>query len=566
LTITNRYYRIFSIVWLASRFFIQIIWHQHFSNRGQSQHAKQRWQQLLAKQAKEYKQFALKFQGVTIKFGQFMSVRADVLPRQFLDELSDLIDRVPPTPRQQSMDLLQSEWNSNPLKVLAQLDSEPIASASIADVYRAHLHDGCAVAVKIQRPHIEKIINADIKALQIIVFLVKRLTNWGNLTNLDVLQREFAQIITNELDFRLEYKHATTFAANFQHINHVRVPAYFPEWTTRKVIVSEWVEGASITNIPFIEQHQLNPSDIASLLMGSFIQQIAKHGFFHADPHPGNILIEQDGTLVFIDFGMVGTIPQGASQLVVELVQSIIFKNYAKAVDSLYKLKFIKNKDNQEALERILESMMGMYINRTWSELDLATMDHLMNDFREFVHQQPIQLPAEYAFLGRAISLISGILSVLDPDLDVIEIAKPHVMDVLSSNSEDEQSTKDKLPSLSIWLRPLMDALQSTVQIPTLVTELLKNEIEQQKKQEKLETIQILLKYLERKQQYWLISTGGVVIGVGSIYFITFDARFFLLMVIGLLMGWKVLAIGRDITRIVEPMLSEIRDYRRRNS
>jgi predicted unusual protein kinase regulating ubiquinone biosynthesis (AarF/ABC1/UbiB family) len=557
--ITNRYYRIFCIVWLAARFFVQIAWFQYRVKRGRIKNADERWQRLLRKQAKQYKHFALKFQGVTIKFGQFLSVRADVLPDGFLDELKDLIDRVPSTPRELSMEILKNEWNAEPLQALAELEFQPIASASIADVYQGLLQDGRKVAVKIQRPQIENVIQADIRALRIVVAFMKRLTSWGKYTDLDALNQEFEETITKELDFRLELKHAMQFAEQMKHERKITVPNYIQQFTTKRVLVSEWVDGVPVTDLEFIRKNRLDSSEIATRLVGSFVQQIAKYGFFHADPHPGNLILKEDGTLVFIDFGMVGSIPKDASTHFIELIQSVVLKNYPQAIEALYKLKFVKDLRQKDSLSRIFAESVEMHLNRQWDTMNLETMDDLFAEFRKFVHDQPLQLPAEYAFLGRAISIVSGILSVLEPELDVIEAVQPHVQHLLQSQDTSEGSQMNsRSSSLRLLLRPLTESLQYITKLPNLITMTLETYIEQQKRQDQRESARVVLEHLERRQRYWMWTLVFMIASVMGMYAAWREPLIILATTVAFPLIWKISSLENQMSRVTRNIFGEI--------
>lgn len=204
----NRYYRIFVIVLMTVRFFVEVWWfHRKYRGRSREETA-HAWEALVARQARRYKQTALKLGGLLIKMGQFLSTRADIMPRAFTTELSDLTDRVPAIPWEISRAVLEQELNQPVDRIFSELSAQPVASASIGEVYRGRLLNGAEVAVKVQRAGIEKIIDADFAATRVVVRLAKRFAGWAKTMDLDALYQELSRTISRELDFRKEYEHA----------------------------------------------------------------------------------------------------------------------------------------------------------------------------------------------------------------------------------------------------------------------------------------------------------------------------------------------------------------------
>lgn len=428
--------RIFRIVWLAVKFFLQITIFQK-RNRGKwTPLVEKRWNEMITKQAKEYKNLALKLGGLMIKLGQFLSTRADIMPPSFLEELEGLIDRVPSVPRQDIVSVLEQEWNTTHTDYLEHLSESAVASASIGEVYKGVLKNGLEVAVKVQRPGTDRILRADFKAIRIVIWLAEKFTPFGKQIDFKQLYVEMTETIGNELNFLKELQNGRSFSDRFDAMEGVRIPMYFDEFTTRRVLVMEWIEGARITDLAFIEKNELDRHEISERLFILFLEQILYGGQFHADPHGGNILLEPNGGIVLIDFGMIGTISKKDSQSVLRAAEGIIFKNYEQVLDSLEDLRFLLPQADRAILEDAISRLVSAYETNELSQMDSFVVERLLDDIQDIVRTQPVQLPAEFAFFGRAASIFVGVLHILDPNVDLMALARPRILEWASSQKE----------------------------------------------------------------------------------------------------------------------------------
>src|SRR5690606_10688964 len=294
--------RIFRIVWLAVKIFLQVTFFQRRNRGNWSPLVEKRWNDMITKQAKEYKNLALKLGGLMIKLGQCLSTRADIMPPTFLAELEGLNDRVHSVPRKSIVSVLEQEWNTPHTNYLDQLSDSAVASASIGEVYKAVLKNGMEVAVKVQRPGTDRILRADFKAIRIVSWMAEKFTPFAKQIDFKLLYVEMTETIGAELNFLKELQNGRAFADRFDAMEGVRIPLYFDEFTTRRVLVMEWIEGARITDLAFIEKNELDRHEISERLFILFLEQVLYGGQFHADPHGGNILLEPDGGIVLIDF------------------------------------------------------------------------------------------------------------------------------------------------------------------------------------------------------------------------------------------------------------------------
>ncbi|MDP4550593.1 AarF/UbiB family protein [Alkalihalobacillus macyae] len=422
----NSLYRIIIIVWMSVKFFIQL---ETFRRKSKHSWDQERWQKLLKKQAIEYKEKAIRLEGLLVKLGQFLSTRADILPKVFLEEIEDLVDRVPSFPWDKAKRILEEEWSSDYNDVIKNISERPIASASIGQVYRANLITGEDVAIKIRRPAIRKIIKADFKALRIVFWLMDKFTSYGNQLDLSRLYEEVRNVIEDELDFKKELKNGLHFQERYKDSPGYRIPNYISEWSTKKVLVMEWMEGARITNLSYIEEKGINRKELARKLLKGYLEQLLQEGQFHADPHSGNILIQEDGTIVFIDFGMVGHIEARDALSIRKLITGVVLSQYRDVTDALEELRFLLPNSDKRQIEKAIQTLVTLFVEQDLTMMDEDTAEQVLREVQTLVNKQSIQLPSEFAFLGRAISTIVGILYSLDPEINLIEEGKPIVQE-----------------------------------------------------------------------------------------------------------------------------------------
>ncbi len=428
-------YRIVVIVWMSVKFFIQL---EYFRRKSKHSWDQDRWQKLLKKQAKEYKEKAIRLEGLLVKLGQFLSTRADILPKVFLEEIEDLVDRVPSFPWEKAKRILEEEWSSDYKDVIKDLSERPVASASIGQVYKANLLSGEEVAIKIRRPNIRKIIKADFQALRIVFWLIDKFTSYGNQLDLGRLYEEVRSVIEDELDFKKELKNGLHFQDRYKDSPGYRVPNYVSEWSTKKVLVMEWMEGARITNLSYIEEKGIDRRELARQLLKGYLEQLLQEGQFHADPHSGNILIQENGTIVFIDFGMVGHIEARDALSIRKLITGIVLSQYQDVTDALEELRFLLPDSDKKQIEKALQTLVTLFVEQDLTMMDEDTAEQVLREVQTLVNKQPIQLPSEFAFLGRAISTIVGILYTLDPEIDLIEEGKPIVKEWINREESSE--------------------------------------------------------------------------------------------------------------------------------
>ncbi|PAV31423.1 ABC transporter [Virgibacillus profundi] len=457
-------YRCTVIVWLAVKFIFQIALF-HFRHRIWDERTKKKWDKLLVKLAKEYRIKAVRLGGVLIKVGQFLSTRTDFMPDVFIKELTGLVDRVPPMEFNYAKFLLEKEWGTEIYDHLKVIEKSSIASASIGEVYRAILKDGTHVAIKVQRYRIQEIFHKDFRALNIVFWILSVFTSFGKTADLKALYRELIYVMDRELDFEKELGFGEYFKERYKDNESIHIPSYYNELSTKKVLVMEWIDGTKITDLKFMKRHHINVEQTAKNLFDFYLDQFLNVGKFHADPHAGNVLIKKDGRIGIIDFGMVREITKQDTHYFKLFVQGLIIDNYDIVFEALDEMNFILPNANKKNLKKTMKQTLEMYQNGSFNNMDAQTLDQLKEEIISLVKNQPIQLPADYAYLGRAISIVVGILFAIYPDIDMEAWAKPKIKKWFGSKNLVEifykQYAKETVEPLLSFPRAMLNWLES---------------------------------------------------------------------------------------------------------
>ncbi|WP_242985898.1 ABC1 kinase family protein [Oceanobacillus zhaokaii] len=460
----NLIYRCIVIVWMAIKFIFKIYFF-YFRHSIWDNKTKYKWDRLLAKMAKEYRVKAERLGGVLIKVGQFLSTRTDFMPEVFIRELAKLVDHVPPMPFDYAEKMLEKEWRTTIDVHLKSITKSSIASASIGEVYRAVLKDGTAVAIKVRRKRIEEVFHKDFIALRIVFWILKVFTNFGKKADLKALYSELVYVMDRELDFKQELAFGKYFKERYQDNQTIHIPFYIESLSTDKVLVMEWIEGAKITDIGFMRSHRINIEQTTKVLFDFYMDQFMNPGKFHADPHAGNILMQKDGTIAIIDFGMIGEIKKRDTEQFKVLVQGFIIDNYDIVVDCLDKMNFILPNADKKKLKKVIKETVELYQNGSIKNFNSKTMEKLIEEIRVIIKEQPIQLPADYAYLIRAIAIVAGILFAINPETDIIKWAKPKIKDWFGAGtiikSITKQYAKNASEPILSYPRALLGFLES---------------------------------------------------------------------------------------------------------
>lgn len=450
------------IVWFFARVTASFIWWEVVLRRvGFGWLADRTRNRRNARTAARFRMLAIALGGLMIKVGQFMSARLDVLPPEITEELAGLQDEVPPEPYAAIREVALAELDSPLSEHFAWFDEEPLAAASLGQVHRARLTQADAaevgfdkVVVKVQRPHIRQVIEVDLAALRRVARWLTHYRPVASRADVRALVEEFAETTLAEVDYLAEAGNAERFAANFAEHPQVSVPRVVWERTTRRVLTLEDVSAIRIGDHEAITAAGIDRGDVANVLADTYLQQIFVDGFFHADPHPGNLFVtprpdgapgEPDWTLTFVDFGMVGRVPDTLRDGLTEALIAIGTRDGTRLVHSMQTLDVLLPGADLALIERasmqVFDRFGGMSMDQL-RNVDEAEMRRFGLQFRGLMQAMPFQLPQHMLMLGRSIGLLSGMCTGLDPDFNIWGTITPYAKELVS---EEGGSTTDRI-------------------------------------------------------------------------------------------------------------------------
>ncbi|MEI6830990.1 MAG: AarF/ABC1/UbiB kinase family protein [Synechococcaceae cyanobacterium ELA445] len=365
-----------------------------------------------------------------IKLGQLLSARPDVLPATYVEELAHLQDQVPAFPFSVAQHLLEQELGERCGEII-DLEAAPLGAASLAQVHRASLRSGRQVVLKIQRPGLERIFRLDLDILQQVAAVLQRHPRWGVGRDWVGIAQECRRVLVRELDFRLEAEHAARFRQQFLDDGGIRVPGVVWELTTRRVLCLDYMPGIKITDRPALLAAGIDPAAVAERGASSYLQQLVRFGFFHADPHPGNLAVASDGALIYYDFGMMGQISQRLRSRLGRMVRAAAARDASALVEELQAAGVIAQGIDQGPVRRLVRVMLTDALTPPFSS---NVIEKLSGDLYDLVYGQPFRLPVELIFVMRALSTFEGVGRSLDPAFSLVAIARPYLLPLMTAS------------------------------------------------------------------------------------------------------------------------------------
>ena len=357
-----------------------------------------------------------------VKAGQALSTRPDIIPVVLLEELSQLQDQLPGFSGDKAMELIEKDLNKNIKDIFLEIDKEPISAASLGQVHKATLKNGEIVAVKVQRPGLREQITLDLYIVRNIAIWLKN--NIGLIrSDLVALIDELGKRVFEEMDYINEAENAEKFRDMHQKNVKIAVPKIYNELTSRRVLTMEWIEGTKLTNLDDVKKLGIDPDEMIEIGVQCSLEQLLEHGFFHADPHPGNLLALEDGRLCYLDFGMMSEVSRDSRSGLIQAVVHLVNKNFDKLSHDFVKLGFLSSEVN---LEPIVPAFQDVFVNAI--ELGVSKMDFksVTDDMSGVMYKFPFKLPPYYALIIRSLITLEGIALSVDPNFKILGAAYPY--------------------------------------------------------------------------------------------------------------------------------------------
>jgi predicted unusual protein kinase regulating ubiquinone biosynthesis (AarF/ABC1/UbiB family) len=365
-----------------------------------------------------------------IKLGQMLSARPDVFPAEVVEELAHLQDQVPPVSFSVVQDRLEQELGERCAEII-DLEEVPLGSASLAQVHRASLRSGRQVVLKVQRPGLEALFRHDLEVLQQVAAAVQRHPRWGRGRDWLGIAQECRRVLLRELDFRLEAEHAARFRQQFLDDSGIRIPAVVWELSSRRVLCLDYVSGIKISDRQALVDAGIDPAAVAEKGAASYLQQLVRFGFFHADPHPGNLAVAPDGALIYYDFGMMGQLSSRLRARLGRMVTAAASRDAGALVQELQQAGVLAAGVDPGPVRRLVRVMLNEALTPPFSA---DVIGKLSGDLYDLVYGQPFRLPPDLIFVMRALSTFEGVGRSLDPGFSLVAIAKPYLLPLMSQS------------------------------------------------------------------------------------------------------------------------------------
>lgn len=407
-------------LWFFHRFMLMLRW--YFLGSETSREVNQQ------KQAIWLKDKLIELGPTFIKIGQSMGTRADLLPLPFVIALGELQDNVPPFPNEIAFARIEKELGQKISEAYKEFELEPVAAASLGQVYRARLHSGEEVAVKVQRPNLEATVKGDLEILKKVAKFAERYPQLNENADWSGMLREFHDTIHEEMDYAAEGRNAEKFRTHFQSWDNVHVPRIHWNLTTSKVLTMEFIHGTKVTDLAEQARLNISPEKVNRLLIKTYLKQLLEDGFFHADPHPGNLLVMPDGRLAFFDFGMVGRITPELQSKMIDAFFHVVSKDPAGIAQDLIDLDFLKPGVDAKAVRPVVEKMFEFHLNLKLKDVNFKELTY---DLADVMYDYPFRLPSNFTYIMRALMTLEGIGIITDPEFNFFETAKPYAKEFM---------------------------------------------------------------------------------------------------------------------------------------
>ncbi len=406
--------RLLRIIWSFAGFILSLKWDEWQDQVDQNK----------GKRAIQLRELLTRLGPTFIKVGQALSTRPDLIRKDFLEELIKLQDQLPPFDSAIAYQMIESELDRPIHESFSELSTTPVAAASLGQVYRGRLVSGEEVAVKVQRPNLRPALTRDLYLMR---WAAGWLAPWLPLNlghDLTLIVDEFGIKLFEEIDYINEGRNAEKFASNFRNDPQVKVPAIYWRYTNTHVLTLEWINGFKLTDTQRIREAGLDPEAIIQIGVTSGLQQLLEHGFFHADPHPGNLFAIPDGRMAYIDFGMMDQLEETTKETLVDALVHLVNKDYTDLAEDFVKLGFLTPDTNICPIVPALEAVLGNAIGKNVKDFNFKT---ITDEFSELMYEYPFRVPAKFALIIRSLVTQEGIALSLNPNFKIVEVGYPYI-------------------------------------------------------------------------------------------------------------------------------------------
>jgi len=357
-----------------------------------------------------------------IKLGQILSTRPDILPPAYIEVLEGLQDDVPPTPWEESKTVLEDELGPVD-ETFDDFDREPISGASLGQVYTAR-YEGNDVAVKVRRPGIESLVEADLRTIRWSIPLVRQFTGSGRAFSLENLADEFAKTIREEMDYNRERAMLEEIRGNFADEDRIRIPTAFEAVSGPRVLTMEYVPGTKISDIEALDDAGFDRNEIAETLQDVYLQMIIDDGVFHADPHPGNLAVDDDGAVIFYDFGMAGRVDPFIQEKIVDFYVAVARQDIDGILDTLIAMGTLSPEADREVMGNVMELAIA---DASGEDIEQYQVNQIIEQVESTIYEFPLRLPPDLALVLRVATVVEGVCVTLDPEFDFISTATEYL-------------------------------------------------------------------------------------------------------------------------------------------
>ncbi|MBD2563463.1 MULTISPECIES: ABC1 kinase family protein [Nostoc] len=406
--------RVLRIIWSFAGFLLSLKWDEWQDKVEQNK----------GKRAIQLRELLTRLGPTFIKVGQALSTRPDLIRKDFLEELIKLQDQLPPFDNAIAYQIIETELGRPIHESFSELSPHPVAAASLGQVYRGRLVSGEEVAVKVQRPNLHPVITRDLYLMR---WAAGWLAPWLPLNlghDLTLIVDEFGTKLFEEIDYINEGRNAEKFASNFRNDPQVKVPGIYWRYTNTHVLTLEWINGFKLTDTQRIREAGLDPEAIIQIGVTSGLQQLLEHGFFHADPHPGNLFAVPDGRMAYIDFGMMDQLEETTKETLVDALVHLVNKDYTDLAEDFVKLGFLTPDTNICPIVPALEAVLGNAIGKNVKDFNFKT---ITDEFSELMYEYPFRVPAKFALIIRSLVTQEGIALSLNPNFKIVEVGYPYI-------------------------------------------------------------------------------------------------------------------------------------------